>query len=65
VRFVEYKRIAATEIDHEGNLRLYRRRGLFGILRRQDVFHPAGEWYGFMVHPNGTCSVTVATGEYS
>lgn len=59
VSFVEYKNVDATEIDRDGNLRLYRRRGLFGILRRQDVFHPAGEWHTYMVHPNGTCSVTV------
>jgi hypothetical protein len=58
-RFVEYDRIDAAEID-DGALRLYRRRGLFGLLRRQDIFHPAGEWLTFKLHPSGKCQVTVA-----
>lgn len=63
--YVEYAGVDATEVDRDGNLRLYRRRGLFGILRRQDVFHPRGEWRSYMVHPSGACTVTLRAGETS
>lgn len=39
---VTYSDITSARIDHSGNLRLYRRGRLF---QRQDVFHPAGEWW--------------------
>lgn len=58
-RFVEYDHIDAMEAD-DGALRLYRRRGLFGVLRRQDVFHPPGEWMTVMWHPSGKVQVTLA-----
>jgi hypothetical protein len=59
VTYAEYDRVDATEIDRDGNLRLYRRRGPFGLLRRQDIFHPRGEWLTYMVHPSGKCTVTI------
>lgn len=57
---VFYKAIDATEIKDDGSLRLYRRRGLFGVLRRRDVFHPAGEWWSVQLHKDGRCYVRLS-----
>lgn len=58
-RTVSYKGVDAMErID--GTLRLYRRRGPFGLLRRQDVFHPEGEWLTAYWHPSGAVMVTLS-----
>jgi hypothetical protein len=57
--YVEYDRIDAMEADG-GALRLYRRRGPLGLLRRQQVFHPRGEWLTVMWHPSGKVQVTLA-----
>lgn len=58
MKFASYDRIDAMESD-DGALRLYRRRGLLGLLRRQDVFHSAGEWQTVLWHPSGRVQVTL------
>ena len=58
---VVYKGISAVEVEADGALRLYRRRGLFGLLRRQDVYHPAGDrWVHVLLTREGTCTVVLA-----
>lgn len=65
-REVFYKAVDAIEIDcgsykHDnGALRLYRRRGPWNLLRRQDVFHPPGEWWSVRLHKDGRCYVRLA-----
>lgn len=56
--YPSYNRVDALERDADGNLRIYRRRGPFGLLRRQQVFHPTGEWLTVLWHPSGRCQVT-------
>lgn len=45
-RITHYEKITRTDIDKQGNLRLYRRRGLWVI---QVIFHPHGEWLAYDV----------------
>lgn len=44
---VEYTGITAVKIDHDGNLRLYRRRIRVLAKPIPAIFHPAGEWLAF------------------
>lgn len=59
-RTVEYEGIAQAGSDAAGNLRLYRRGRL---VKRQAVFHPAGEWSSYHVHENGCAVVHLAREE--
>jgi len=65
-RSVFYKAVDAIEIEQtehwggKGALRLFRRRGPWGLLRRQDVYHPPGEWWSVELHKDGRCYVTLA-----
>ncbi|HYE57143.1 MAG TPA: hypothetical protein VD948_01510 [Rhodothermales bacterium] len=56
-RTVDYSEIDAAEIMEDGSLRLFRRRGPFRILRRQDIFHSRGEWESFTLNFGHHCTV--------